>query len=380
MGEEFWNREELYAEVWEKPLVKVATKYGISAVALGKACRKLQIPLTGRGYWTQKEFGKPVQRLPLPDVTDLPRVRRMKMASASAEDGASRRDPNDLEIVRIAAVEATTIDVDSQAQPHKLVSTARRLLRHARTDDKGLLIRPYDEPCLDIRVSKAALDRGLHLMNAIIRGLENEKFSVGVQRGREGTGVEIFEQRVPFSIVEKVRVKSRREVKEYSWTRTIVEHEPTGELEVRIGGYTYGIRKSWRDGKTRKLESLLSQCIGGLMRTARQLRIEAEQAKQRELERQKKQQELADLAVLIAEEEKRVRDLDTWVTNWLRAEQIRSFIAALEKVWTEQGHDLSADAPKGQRIIWMRQQADRLDPMLASPPSILDRKSELARW
>lgn len=116
------------------------------------------------------------------------------------------------------------------------------------------------------------------------------------------------------------------------------------------------------------------------MRTARQLRIEAEQAKQRELERQKKQKELADLAVLIAEEERRVRDLDTWVTNWLRAEQIRSFIACLERVWTQQGHDLSADAPKGQRIIWMRQQADRLDPMLASPPSILDRKSELARW
>lgn len=42
---ETWNREELYAEVWEKPLVKVAPKYGISDVALAKVCRKLQIPL-----------------------------------------------------------------------------------------------------------------------------------------------------------------------------------------------------------------------------------------------------------------------------------------------------------------------------------------------
>jgi hypothetical protein len=38
-------------------------------------------------------------------------------------------------------------------------------------------------------------------------------------------------------------------------------------------------------------------------------------------------------------------------------------------------------APKGQRILWMKQQADRLDPMLSSPPSILDRKGELGpRW
>jgi hypothetical protein len=32
---ETWKREELYAEVWEQPLVNVAPKYGISAVALG---------------------------------------------------------------------------------------------------------------------------------------------------------------------------------------------------------------------------------------------------------------------------------------------------------------------------------------------------------
>jgi hypothetical protein len=63
---ETWNREELYAEIWEQPLVTLAPKYGISAVALGKVCRKLQIPLPGHGYWVKKEFGKSVKRLPLP--------------------------------------------------------------------------------------------------------------------------------------------------------------------------------------------------------------------------------------------------------------------------------------------------------------------------
>ena len=43
------NREELYAEVCDQPLVKVGPKYGILAVMLGKVCHKLQIPLPDRG-------------------------------------------------------------------------------------------------------------------------------------------------------------------------------------------------------------------------------------------------------------------------------------------------------------------------------------------
>jgi hypothetical protein len=60
-----WNREELYAEIWEQPLVRVATKYGISAVMLGKVGRKLQIPFPGRGYWTKKGIWQTSRTNPL---------------------------------------------------------------------------------------------------------------------------------------------------------------------------------------------------------------------------------------------------------------------------------------------------------------------------
>ena len=72
-----WNREELHAEIWEQPLVRVAAKYAISAV-LGNVCRKPQIPFPGRGYWTKKEFGKPVERTPLKGAKDLPVVQVLK--------------------------------------------------------------------------------------------------------------------------------------------------------------------------------------------------------------------------------------------------------------------------------------------------------------
>jgi len=116
------------------------------------------------------------------------------------------------------------------------------------------------------------------------------------------------------------------------------------------------------------------------MREGRSSLISAKLEEQRKIERAAKERERADLARQIGEEEKKVHDLETWVASWIKAQQTRDFVTALERVWTEQGHDLSPETQKGQRIVWMRQQADRLDPMLASPPSILDRKNELNHW
>src|SRR5690348_12071647 len=104
---ETWNRDELYAQIWEEPLIKVAAKYGISAVMLGKVCRKLQIPLPGRGYWAKKEFGKPLEKIPLPEVENLPVVRRFKeIGSENTQISAPEPEPTDPEYQRILQVES----------------------------------------------------------------------------------------------------------------------------------------------------------------------------------------------------------------------------------------------------------------------------------
>jgi hypothetical protein len=381
---ETWDREQLYSEIWETPLIKLALKYGISAVALGKVCRKLQVPLPGRGYWAKKEFGKPVERILLPKAKNLPVVHRMKTAPTTTEavTPKSAEPPvDDPELIRIAEIETANLGIDPSAKQHKLISAAARILRHATADARHILYPPYSEACLDIRVSKGSLDRALAIVNAIILRLESLNFTVTVQKGTDRAAVSMDDFRVLFAIVEKARVKSRREVQHGSWTTTETEYEPTGELEFRVGQHGYGWQKKFADGKAHKLDNMVSQCVGALLREGRSLRIAAEAAKQREIENQKRREELSKLRTLVDEEEKSVRDLDGWVTKWARAEQIRAFVAALEKVWAEQGHDLSPVAQKGQRILWMKQQADRLDPLVhPSPPSILDRKGELSGW
>ena len=72
-----WNRVQLYNEVWDQPLVKLAKKYRISDVRVGKVCRKLRIPLPGRGYWAKRKAGKPVGQPPLAPFEHAPTVRRI---------------------------------------------------------------------------------------------------------------------------------------------------------------------------------------------------------------------------------------------------------------------------------------------------------------
>ena len=59
------SREELFALVWERPATEVAKELGISDVALGKLCRRLQVPKPPRGYWARVQAGQTPKRPPL---------------------------------------------------------------------------------------------------------------------------------------------------------------------------------------------------------------------------------------------------------------------------------------------------------------------------
>ena len=65
-----YDREELYEKAWSQPLHQLAKEYGISDVGLAKVCRKLAVPVPGRGYWAKKSAGKPVRKRP--DLVAIP--------------------------------------------------------------------------------------------------------------------------------------------------------------------------------------------------------------------------------------------------------------------------------------------------------------------
>ena len=60
------SREDLYELAWSKPLRELAKDFGISDVALAKRCRRLGIPVPGRGYWARVDAGQRPYRPKLP--------------------------------------------------------------------------------------------------------------------------------------------------------------------------------------------------------------------------------------------------------------------------------------------------------------------------
>jgi hypothetical protein len=375
---ETWNREELYKEVWDDPVTKVAARYGVSDVMIAKICRKLSIPLPGRGYWARKAAGQKLSAKSLPTLKEIPVIQRFKKEPRS-EDTPPSPEPTDSLYLRIREMESRSIPLESISTRHQSVVATEKRLRNGTSDrDEILLPRSNSGSCLDLRVSLRALDRALNLANALIVTLENEDFKIFLEQGLHGTSVSIFGHQIKFGIVELLEITATREEGDGIWKTTVRDHRPTGRLELRIGDFTYGPRL--RDRRRLKLEERLPECVGALMREARKEVLAAEEQRQREIKKHQRDQELSALSEEIRKEEARVKELEGRVGGWLRAREIRDFANALEAVWVNRREDVSNGSEKGERLNWIRQQANRCDPLVVSAPSVLDRKSELRYW
>ena len=135
---EAYDREKLYKEVWKEPALIVAKRYGVSSVALAKACRKLSVPLPPRGYWARvRARGKAPPRPPLPpydssaSAQSNPRV-AAKSAGASAKKKVHEKD----ERGRVSP----TITEESIASPHttkrKTVDETEKRKKRRRTPEE----------------------------------------------------------------------------------------------------------------------------------------------------------------------------------------------------------------------------------------------------
>src|SRR5919197_2519873 len=60
------SRKALYDLVWSEPMKNLATRFGVSDVALKKTCARAAIPTPDRGYWAKKEASKETFQAALP--------------------------------------------------------------------------------------------------------------------------------------------------------------------------------------------------------------------------------------------------------------------------------------------------------------------------
>lgn len=75
-------------------------------------------------------------------------------------------------------------------------------------------------------------------------------------------------------------------------------------------------------------------------------------------------------------EQARVDRLVAEATTWDTRERIRNYVRARLEKLKASGVDVSDDSKTARWAVWAMKQADRLDPIVKSTPSILDEKPE----
>ena len=383
-----FTRQELYGLAWSQPMIKTAASLGLSDIGLTKICRKNGIPVPGRGYWRKLETGGKVRKTPLgrrkDETTITIEVRSMPEETIESEAVESQKKFELAPENRIRVCE--TLD-----RPHLITAATRKALQHQKPDEYGRI--KFESPqAFPFRVATASADRALRILDTLLKALQGRGYtSIAGASERERARVMVNGEAIRFSIEEPSQRKAHRlseEEKSRQAKGTLYyvqayDYVPTGKLTLKLDTpYSSGLPASFSDTARQSVDERLNDVIVAMVRIAewekaarrrqeeKQRRLDEENEKRASVIR-RQQEEAASLKRLH-------QDADAWNT----AERIRRYIAAVEARARETGADISLGGAHHEWACWANAQADRIDPLRESPPSILDEKPPrlLSMW
>jgi hypothetical protein len=159
------TREQLYAQVWNEPMVVVAQRYGVSSNYLARVCEHMNVPCPPRGYWAKERVGR------APGRPSLAESRPGEVVTWTKGDHVPRRvnKATPLNTDEVAALRR-----DASQAPlgrHVLVAGARELFEGGRISDEGYL-RPLKRNLVDLLTSKDTLAYALDAVSQCLQIVE----------------------------------------------------------------------------------------------------------------------------------------------------------------------------------------------------------------
>ncbi|MDB4367971.1 hypothetical protein N9Z38_00415 [Mariniblastus sp.] len=398
-----FTREEFYEYVWSAPATKLAAELGCSDVMIGKVCKSHDIPKPYSGYWAQLAHGKQPTPTPLPannevQLQTLTFYKYPKVATTFNEPPRESLYDEDITAFLAKARKLGPVSVAKTLRsPHPLISKTKKELERRRAKSRiPWMERPHEDyaermQILAVEVSDALVSRSLRIMDALIKRVEKVGGNVEVRRcgynNRDHeTVVAIAGERVTrIRLREKHnQVKIVDEKAEYSWERNRTELVPSGLLLFDNGPSSYG-SPLLKDSQKFKVEEGLAGFVVQLVRNAgdqriyrrerqereRQKAIEDEIRREREEMLRQAKQELHDRQVA---EQAKVDELVQDARQWQLAKEMREYLQSLSDLPAMALLELDEEISMVNYLKWGFDQADRIDPLVESPGSVLDEK------
>jgi hypothetical protein len=351
------TRRAMYDLVWARPMRKVAEDFGISDVALKKICSKHRVPTPPRGYWAKKEAGKPVKEVQLYETADT-QDEHIVIYGARNLLAPEVRQVLDQERARRKTKPEVQIPTDPLAlalvgDPHPSVTATALALRKGKPD-KDNVIRAVSQGHCGIEIGTASVKRAIFILDAIASALDAR----GLQLIPAGTSmrVSIPPDTVEFTLTERVetqrhvptmeelakeerlRRKDERDSLRGIWSFNRERSYPEfdfvrrGELALQIeDAHVRGLRRSWRDGKRQRLESLVDEIIGGIVTYLAGVEAEREERERRQREWRRREHPAALARARNERDARRQEFLQRFVALSTEADELRSFLTRLHE-------------------------------------------------
>jgi hypothetical protein len=360
--------------VWSEPVSKLAWGYGLSDRGLGKICKRLEIPVPGRGYWQMKKKGLQIPVPPLRPAKKLNAtgayIHRMSKPRMDGE-----QDHETCDLITAEKLPENKITVPpSLDSPHSLIAITQRSLIGAKVDDRGLK-QLRARGCLDIRVGQDSIDRAILIMDTLVKALATRGFDISVAKELPfSTSISVMDEVIQFALNEdlnrterKLTVAQIKDKEKHPWmySRQEYDYSPNGILSLRIkDDDSLNTRKTWSDGRRQRLEECLNLFVGGLIKAAIAIKHLHAERERRELQWQEERRQREESERIRREEEEKMKVLDREVASWQRSQQIRLYIDAVKKWGIQKYGEIKPDGKLQQWLTWATKQADRLDPLV----------------
>ena len=410
------TREDLYELVWSKPMRELAKDFGISDVALAKRCRRLGIPVPGRGYWARVDAGqqpyRPQLRKREPQSSDAGALavgpsHEGVVAQGDGMEGSEAdtrwiAERDDAWLADRGAYEAEPTNAitvptsthkwdptirqcrDDLEQAAKKLRASRKAAERAeqwpewrkrtQTDEEGWAWRSVVDrgqrlwdthKAVCFRVSLGTYERALSIANALALAAPARGFAV---REDEKEGRIVFaghNAEVQLRLSEQLESKTRPRTGYQGQAEQEKYYLPTGRLRITLE-IGYRGSRTFEDRDSCPLESQLNKVLLGIYRlVVKEWQEERRhQAFERKFEEEARQR--AEGARIRAERERaeaearaRRRRLVTESSRWAQSKGIRDYVAHIRTAACEGTHENDTLV---QWLEWALSVARTLDP------------------
>ena len=259
-------------------------------------------------------------------------------------------------------------------RPHALVAATERAFRKPKRRNPS--DQPTTErPALAISVSEASLPRALRIMDALVKAFDSRGMPLRIESvDKRRTFLTIQGEVLAIRLVENTArtereptEKERQEIKKhgYIYLPDRYSYHHTGMLKLGIlGDYRDELQKVVADGKQQRIEQLLNEFIVKIETEAVRRKRDKEYRERQRLKWEEEARLRREYEERQRKEMERFKALEGAARNWKRAEDLRAYIATVEtKAAREQG-SVAVESDLGQWIVWARQKADWIDPII----------------